>query len=238
MPSQNDPTREMLQLTIVRLKFNANKNDWEPAESTFPCQLPGCTISPWHTHTRFYESNRAGSPSHKFVLSAKSALMGNFNSANDLLHKRFTWEEEIWPARVNPQTGIKGKDQYYYFIRALLGTGPTHTEEESDITPIATTQPLPVATETQASPTPPPTNGEVTGAEGRPLTINDAALLLVPSMEGKTKAEVQRIIMQDDTIRSVPGFLVKFMQNEVTKQLKDENFITEDANGVYHVVVS
>ena len=33
LPVPNDPTREMLQITILRLKYNAGKDGWEPLET-------------------------------------------------------------------------------------------------------------------------------------------------------------------------------------------------------------
>jgi hypothetical protein len=240
IPVPNDPSREMWQLTLLRLKFNAGKNTWEPIESPFPCQLPGCTISPWHTHTRFYESERSGSPSHKFILSITNNTTIILMGPGDILNKRFTFEEEIWPSRVNPQTGLKGKDQYYYFIKGALGQAPdvSHADNEPDELPFDTGQPV-VSQPVAAAAPPPvsqpvetPTNGTATA---RSMTIDDAAVLLLPMVDGKTKPEIQKIIVQDEAIRSTPGFLVAFMQNKVRDKLVADGFITEDEAGVWHL---
>lgn len=239
LPTPNDPTKEMWQLTLLRLRYNAGKATWEGMETPYPCQLPGCAIQPWHTHTRFYESERAGSPAHKFIQSIKANTNIALMEAKDLLGKRFVWTEEVWPARPNPQTGVKGKDQYYYFIKSELGAAPTpdeHSEQPAELpwnaaAPANTNGATQTPQQSQA-----PTNGTATSPEGRPMTIEDAAVLLLPNMDGKTKPEVQRIITQDETLRTTPGFLVAFMQGRIEKMMVEQNFLQPTGpDGVYHL---
>jgi len=237
IPTPNDPTREMWQLTLLRIKFNAGKDTWEPIESPFPCQLPGCTISPWHTHTRYYESDRAGSPSHKFILSITNNTSIALFGPSDILNKRFTFEEEIWPSRPNPQTGLKGKDQYYYFVKSMLGQTPDviHADNEPDELPFDTGQQVKPALSQPQSQVQAPVETPTNGTTARAMTIDDAAVLLLPLVDGKTKPEIQKAFMQDESIRSTPGFLVAFMQNKVRDRLIADGFVTEDEAGVWHL---
>src|SRR4030095_15361602 len=170
LPVPNDPTREMWQLTILRLKFNAGKGDWEPLETPYPCQLPGCTIVPWHTHTRFYESDRTASPAHKFIQSIQRNTDIGLMGPQDLLNKRFTWEEEIWPSRANPVTGTKGKDQYYYFIKSKLGAQPEPRPDDTQYEPLpfdAPTQTAVSTTTTMTEAAPTESNGAVSEPEAK-----------------------------------------------------------------------
>jgi len=112
---ENNPLREYWQLTYVRLQLNA-QGEWEPMPPMFTCQLPGCAIVPAHVHTRLYESDKPGTPAHRFITGLKEKAFIFVGTAKDLLGKRLVIEEDVRKASgaVNPKTGKPYTDSYNY----------------------------------------------------------------------------------------------------------------------------
>lgn len=240
-PNDNDPTKEVWYATLLRVKPNATRTEWEPIEG-MPCQLPGCVnIKPWHTHARWYESDRQFSPAHKFVDSIKDKGKTDPGSGpSSILNKTYVWEEEITPERRNPNTGGVYKEQRNYYISGVgeLSQGAatsTVTHNGTDTIDLPWDAPVTTGATTTVTAvvTPPPTQATVAAP---PLTYEEAAIQIAETiMDGKTHEEVRQAIVGNATFRSVPSLLFKFVNGTMVQELKDNAMIEQDANGVFHL---
>lgn len=240
-PNDTDPTREVWYATLLRVRPNATHSEWEPIDTGLACQLPGCVnIKPWHTHARWYESDRQFSPAHKFVESIKvNGKTDPSGGPASILNRTYIWEEEIQPERRNPNTGGMYKEQRNYYISGVAEltvqthevTQPATTNGGSGELPWDATIP-----QTQTVGAPVVVTQPAVATATVALPYEEAAMQIAETlMDGKTHEEVRQLIVSNATFRSVPGLLFKFVNGTMVQELKDSALITQDEQGVFHV---
>jgi hypothetical protein len=240
--SDNNPEQEVLNLILLRLKPNATRTDWEPIETGYQCNIPGCfEIKPWHTHVRYYESPFAGSPAHKFVMSLQQK--GNFNLTRPevLKDQIFNWEEEIIPERRNPQGGLY-KEQRNYYVAGPAELNPAHTQPATTNGTVGATNgdngelPWDAPVAAPANPAVPASSPATTVAvaDAPVMTYEEGVIALAAFMDGKTKEEVRNHIAQTPELRKTPNLFLAFQTNKMGDDLKTIGIVEGD-DGKYHV---
>lgn len=234
-PNDNDPTKEVWYAVLLRLKANPTRTDWEPIDSGLPCNIPGCVnIKPWHTHARWYESDRANSPAHRFVTSIGEKGNITPTGPNSILEKVLLWEEEITPERRNPNTGGMYKEQRNYYVAGTAELNPAQptaatTNGQATNEDLPWDAPSPVVTAPVSAPVSTPV------AVAAPMTYEEAAINIAATMmDGKTHEEVRVAIVANPQLRAVPGLLFAFVNGKMVEELKASAMITQDENGVFH----
>jgi hypothetical protein len=225
LPNTNHPGQEFWQMTFMRLQVN-NKQEWEPMPSSQPCRLQGCAIAPWHIHYRLYESDRPGSPAHRFIMGLKDKSFIVIGQSKELLGKRLVIEEVITPGGTKTD-GEKYRDSYNYYPIGVPSV-------EGEI-PQASVDELPWNVPVQAAPAaiaPVVTNGTTNGT----MSNDDALVKLALLIDGKNDVESRAVAREDADLKTNGAFMLSLLQGQATKALIEKGYMTKDEQGYYHLV--